>query len=45
MVSSACDPSRWAPMILSLLRVHSIQASGVLAWLDDFLYLPDVLYV
>jgi putative oxidoreductase len=26
-------------------RVHSIQASGVLAWLDDFLYLPEVLYV
>jgi putative oxidoreductase len=25
-------------------RVHSIQASGVLAWLDDFLYLPEVLY-
>jgi len=26
-------------------RIHSIQASGVLAWLDDFLYLPEVLYV
>jgi putative oxidoreductase len=26
-------------------RVHSLQASGVLAWLDDFLYLPEVLYV
>ena len=26
-------------------RVQSIQASGVLAWLDDFLYLPEVLYV
>jgi putative oxidoreductase len=26
-------------------RVHSIQASGVLAWVDDFLYLPEVLYV
>jgi putative oxidoreductase len=25
-------------------RIHSIQASGVLAWLDDFLYLPEVLY-
>ena len=26
-------------------RVQSIQASGVLAWLDDFLYLPEVLYL
>ncbi len=26
-------------------RIHSIQATGVLAWLDDFLYLPEVLYV
>ena len=26
-------------------RINSIQASGILAWLDDFLYLPEVLYV
>jgi putative oxidoreductase len=26
-------------------RIQSIQASGVLPWLDDFLYLPEVLYV
>lgn len=26
-------------------RVHSIQASTPLSWLDDFLYLPEVLYV
>src|SRR5215831_5930591 len=26
-------------------RIYSIQVSGVLAWLDDFLYLPEVLYV
>ena len=25
-------------------RIHSIQANGVLAWFDDFLYLPEVLY-
>ena len=24
-------------------RIHSIQASGALAWVDDFLYLPEVL--
>jgi putative oxidoreductase len=26
-------------------RIPSIEASSVLAWLDDFLYLPEVLYV
>lgn len=26
-------------------RIHSIQASGIVAWIDDFLYLPEVLYV
>ncbi len=26
-------------------RIQSIQATGVLAWVDDFLYLPEVLYV
>jgi len=25
-------------------RIHSIQATALLAWLDDFLYLPEVLY-
>jgi putative oxidoreductase len=26
-------------------RIHSIQATRVLGWVDDFLYLPEVLYV
>ncbi len=26
-------------------RIHSIQETGIFAWLDDFLYLPEVLYV
>lgn len=26
-------------------RIHSIQATGVIGWLGDFLYLPEVLYV
>ena len=26
-------------------RIYGIQASGALAWFDDFLYLPEVLYV
>ena len=30
---------------VSTNRVHSIQASTSLAWIDDFLYLPEVLYV
>jgi putative oxidoreductase len=34
-------------MIVALAtnRIHSIQASGLLARLDEFLYLPEVLYV
>jgi putative oxidoreductase len=34
-------------MIVAILtnRIGSIRASGFLAWLDDFLYLPEVLYV
>lgn len=26
-------------------RIQSVQASGVVTWIDDFLYLPEVLYV
>jgi putative oxidoreductase len=26
-------------------RIHSIQETGIFAWLDDFLYLPEVLYI
>jgi putative oxidoreductase len=26
-------------------RIQGIEANGVVAWLDDFLYLPEVLYV
>jgi putative oxidoreductase len=26
-------------------RIHSIQATALLGWTDDFLYLPEVLYV
>jgi putative oxidoreductase len=26
-------------------RIQSIQANGVFAWVDDFLYLPEALYV
>jgi putative oxidoreductase len=30
---------------ISTTSIHTIKASGFLAWLDDFLYLPEVLYV
>jgi putative oxidoreductase len=30
---------------IATTSVHAIQAKGVLTWLDDFLYLPEVLYV
>jgi putative oxidoreductase len=46
MVEFACAATLMADMIVAIAtnRIHSIQASGVLAWLDDFLYLPEVLY-
>jgi putative oxidoreductase len=41
----------WASMLVGDMivaiatnRIYSIHARGVLAWLDDFLYLPEVLY-
>ncbi len=30
---------------IATTSIHSIQARGGLQWLDDFLYLPEVLYV
>ena len=41
-----CAATLMGDMIVAIAtnRIHSIQASGVLAWLDDFLYLPEVLY-
>jgi putative oxidoreductase len=42
-----CAVMLMAAMIVAILtnRVGSIKASGFLAWFDDFLYLPEVLYV
>lgn len=42
-----CAAMLMGDMIVAIAtnRIHSIQASGVLAWLGDFLYLPEVLYV
>ena len=30
---------------IATTSIHGIQAKGFLTWLDDFLYLPEVLYV
>src|SRR5262245_5293418 len=47
LLTPVCALVLVAVMIVAITtnRIHSIQASGVLAWLDDFLYLPEVLYV
>jgi len=46
LLTPLCAAMLVGDMIVAIAtnRVHSIQASGVLAWLDDFLYLPEVLY-
>lgn len=46
LITPLCAAMLAGDMIVAIAtnRVHSIQASGVLAWLDDFLYLPEVLY-
>ncbi len=47
LLTPLCAAMLVGDMIVAIAtnRIHSIQASGVLAWLDDFLYLPEVLYV
>jgi putative oxidoreductase len=46
LLTQLCAAMLVGDMIVAIAtnRIHSIQASGVLAWLDDFLYLPEVLY-
>jgi putative oxidoreductase len=47
LLTPLCAAILAADMIVAIAtnRIHSIQANGILAWLDDFLYLPEVLYV
>ena len=47
LLTPLCSLALLIDMIVAIAtnRIHSIQASGVLAWIDDFLYLPEVLYV
>jgi putative oxidoreductase len=46
LITPLCAATLAGEMIVAIAtnRIHSIQASGVLAWVDDFLYLPEVLY-
>jgi putative oxidoreductase len=47
LLTPLCALMLMVNMIVAILtnRIGSIHASGFLAWLDDFLYLPEVLYV
>jgi putative oxidoreductase len=47
LLTPLCAAMLMGDMIVAIAtnRIHSIQTRGVLAWLDDFLYLPEVLYV
>jgi putative oxidoreductase len=46
LLTPLCAAMLVGDMIVAIAtnRIYSIQASGVLAWLGDFLYLPEVLY-
>lgn len=47
LLTPLCAAMLTVDMIVAVATtsIHSIQAKGLLAWLDDFLYLPEVLYV
>src|SRR3984885_9554657 len=47
LLTPLCAAMLAGDMIVAIAtnRIHSIQARGVLAWLDDFLSLPEVLYM
>ena len=47
LLTPLCAAALVVDMIVAILtnRILSIHATGILAWVDDFLYLPEVLYV
>lgn len=47
LLTPLCAAALVVDMIVAIVtnRIQSIQPIGVLGWLDDFLYLPEVLYV
>jgi len=46
LLTPLCAAMLTGDMIVAIAtnRIHSIDATGGLAWIDDFLYLPEVLY-
>jgi putative oxidoreductase len=46
LLTPLCAAMLMGDMIVAIAtnRIHSIQARSVLAWLDEFLYLPETLY-
>ena len=47
LLTPVCAAMLTGDMIVAIATtaIHTIQARSALAWLDDFLYLPEVLYV
>jgi putative oxidoreductase len=47
LLTPICAAMLTGDMIVAIatVSIHGIQASSFLTWLDDFLYLPEVLYV
>jgi putative oxidoreductase len=47
ILTPLCAAMLMVDMIVAIVTtsIHTIQASSFLAWIDDFLYLPEVLYV
>jgi putative oxidoreductase len=47
LITPLCAAMLTVDMIVAIATtsIHGIQAKGFLAWLDDFLYLPEVPYV
>ena len=47
LVTPVCAAMLTVDMIVAIATtsIHTIHATGFLTWLDDFLYLPEVLYV
>ncbi|HLJ79080.1 MAG TPA: DoxX family protein, partial [Acidobacteriaceae bacterium] len=47
LLTPLCAAMLTGDMIVAVATtsIHTVQASGLLAWLDGFLYLPEVLYI
>ena len=47
LLTPFCAAMLLADMVVAIATtsIHTFQASSIIAWVDDFLYLPEVLYV